>query len=141
MYSRIQLVETALSSVATVGPQFLDDVQTFPSVAVLRPSIGGRRGERHQRSSSRRATVVRNAIGGRNTLDSFSFIVRGYICTTVETAIDDCERLARDIEAAIQSIQSPLIYDAYVETVHTDEGLYAPYGICDLQCRVEWMNE
>lgn len=141
MYSRIQIVEAALSTVAHVGPPYLDSVNSFPSVAVLRPSIAGKRGEQHQRGDSRRATVVRNSIGGRHTLDSFKFVVRGYVSTTLETSIDDCDALARQIELAIQAIDSPLIYDAWVETVQTDEGLYAPYGICDLQCVVEWVNE
>ena len=141
MYSRIQLIETALESIATVGPQFLDDVNTFPAVAILRPSISGKLGEQHQNISSRRATVIRNAIGGRRTLDSFTFTIRGYTCTSIETSIDDCEKLARDIELVIQSLKSPLIYSAKIIALHTDEGLMAPYGICDVQCIVEWINE
>ena len=141
MYSRIALVEAALSSVGTVGPQFLDDVNDFPSVAILRPMMAGKSGEQHQNTSSRRATVVRNSIGGRATLDALTLTIRGYTMTTVETSLDDCEALARQIEAVIQSLSSPLIYSAKVLTVHTDEGLYAPYGVCDIQCVVEWMNE
>lgn len=141
MYSRIQLIEQALATVATVGPQFLDDVNTFPSVAILRPSLAGKIGEHHLNRSSRRATTTRNSIGNRATLDELSFVVRGYTHTSVETAIDDTEQLARQIELAIQSLRSPLIYSAKVTTVHTDEGLFAPYGVCDIQCVVEWINE
>ena len=141
MYSRIQLLEAALQSVGTVGAQFLEDVNDFPSVAVLRPMISGKIGENHQNISSRRATVVRNAIGGRATIDQLTLTIRGYIHTTLETSLDDCEELARQIEAVVQSLHSPLIYSAKVLTVHTDEGLYAPYGICDIQCSIEWINE
>jgi hypothetical protein len=138
MYSRIQLIETALESIATVGPQFLDDVNTFPAVAVLRPSIAGKSGEQH---SSRRATVSRNSIGGRSTLDQFTFIIRGYSCSDTDDSITASEELARNIERVIQSLNHPSIYSAKVVTVHTDEGLFAPYGICDIQCIVEWINE
>lgn len=141
MYSRIQLIETALESIATVGPQFLDDVNTFPAVAILRPSISGKLGEQHQNISSRRATVARNSIGGRATLDSFTFTVRGYSCADLDDSITASEELARNIELVIQSLSSPLIYSAKVIALHTDEGLYAPYGICDVQCEVEWINE
>jgi hypothetical protein len=141
MYSRITLVETALEPIGTVGAQFLDDVNSFPSVAILRPLISGKSGEQHQNVSSRRATVVRNAIGGRVTLDALTLTIRGYTYTTIETSLDETEALARQIEQTIQTLSSPLIYSAKVLTVHTDEGLYAPYGICDVQCAIEWINE
>lgn len=141
MYSRIQLLEAALAPLGTVGAQFLNDVNSFPSVVILRPMTAGKSGEQHQNVSSRRATVVRNSIGGRATLDELVLTIRGYICTTLETSVDDCELLAREIESVIQSLSSPLIYSAKVLTVHTDEGLFAPYGICDVQCSIEWINE
>ena len=141
MYSRITLVETALEPIGTVGAQFLDDVNSFPSVVVLRPLISGKSGEQHQNVSSRRATTVRNAIGNRVTLDALTLTIRGYTCTTVETALDETEALARQIETVIQTLSSPLIYSAKVLTLHTDEGLYAPYGVCDVQCVIEWINE
>lgn len=141
MYSRIALIESALESVGTVGPQFLDTVNDFPSVAILRPMMAGKSGEQHQNVSSRRATVVRNAIGGRSTLDALTITIRGYVMTTIETSLDDTEALAREIERVIQNLRSPLIYSAKVLTVHTDEGLYAPYGVCDVQCVIEWINE
>lgn len=141
MYKRLQLIENALAAVATVGPSFLDDVNTFPSVSVLRPSLAGKIGEHHQNVSSRRATTTRNSIGNRATLDALSFTIRGYTHTSIETAIDDAEQLARDIEYAVQTLRSPLIYSAKVTSVHTDEGLFAPYGVCDIQCVVEWINE
>lgn len=141
MYSRIKLIESALEPVGTVGPQFLEDVNDFPSVAILRPMMSGKIGEQHQNVSSRRATIVRNAIGGRATLDELLITIRGYTLTTMEDSVDNTEALARQIEYAIQTLRSPLIYSAKVLTLHTDEGLLAPYGICDVQCAIEWMNE
>jgi len=141
MYSRITLIETALESIGTVGAQFLDSVNEFPSVVVLRPVMAGKSGEQHQNVSSRRATTVRNAIGAEATLNELTLTIRGYIMTTMETSLDDCEAYAREIEQVIQNLRSPLIYSAKVLTVHTDEGLYAPYGICDVQCSIEWMIE
>lgn len=132
MYDKIQLLETAISTVAPLSSPYIDAVNSFPSISILRPSIG---------VASRRATIDRGYISSGVTLDSFSFTVRGYVLTSIETAIEDCEALARQIETAVQSIRSPKIYSSYVTEVYTDEGLFAPYGICELRCEAEWINE
>lgn len=138
MYSRIEILNEALAPLGTIGPQFLDDVNSFPGVTVLRPMMSGKS---DQNLGSRRATVVRTSIGDRASINVLTLTIRGYICTSLETSVDDCEKLARDIERVVQSLRSPLIYSAKVLTVHTDEGLFAPYGICDVQCQLEWINE
>ncbi len=120
--SRIEVIETALANIATVGPGFIDQISDFPAVALLRPS------------------VERAYIGKRVTIDSFTFIVRGYVLTD-EDSISASEALARSIEEIIQSLNSPLIYSARVLTVETDEGLLSPYGMCDIACEVNWINE
>ncbi len=120
--SRIEVIETALANIATVGPGFIDQESDFPAVALLRPS------------------VERAYIGKRVTIDSFTFIVRGYVLTD-EDSISASEALARSIEQCIQSLNSPLIYSARVLTVETDEGLLSPYGMCDVACEVNWINE
>ena len=120
--SRIEVIETALAAIATVGPGFIDQVSDFPAVALLRPS------------------VERAYIGKRVTIDSFTFLVRGYVLTD-EDSISASEALARSIEQCIQSLNSPLIYSARVLTVETDEGLLSPYGMCDVACEVNWINE
>lgn len=132
MHDKILLVESALAVVAPLSSPYMDLVNSFPSIAILRPSVG---------AASRRATVSRGYIGAGASLDIFSFVVRGYTHTTQETAIDDSEALARQLETAIQAIRTPSIYSAYVTEVHTDEGLFAPYGICELRCEIEWINE
>jgi hypothetical protein len=120
--SRIALIETALSTIATVGPGYIDTISDFPAVALLRPS------------------VERAYIGNAVTVDSFSFIVRGYVLAD-EDSIEDSEALARAIERTLQSLDSPLIYSSRVLSVETDEGLLSPYGMCDIECEVAWLNE
>lgn len=72
--SRIVLIETALASIATVGPGFIDQVNDFPAVALLRPSVS------------------RQHISSRASIDRFSFIVRGYVLTD-EDSIESSEDL------------------------------------------------
>jgi hypothetical protein len=117
--SRIVLIEDSLSQIAEVGPGYIDAVNSFPAVALLRPS------------------VARQHLGNRSIVHSFTFIVRGYTLSD-QDSIDSSEALARAIEQNIQSINSPLIDDARVLTVETDEGLLSPYGMCDISCEVRW---
>lgn len=120
--SQVALIETALSAIATVGPGFIDQVNSFPAVALLRPSVS------------------RQHIGNRASIQRFSFIVRGYVLSD-EDSILDSETLARAIERTLQSLDSPLIYSSRVLSVETDEGLLSPYGMCDVVCEVDWINE
>jgi hypothetical protein len=119
---QIALIETALAAIAYVGPGYIDDVNDFPAVAILRPSI------------------QRSHIGASATIDTFSFIIRGYVLTDNDS-INASEALARDIERIIQSLDSPIVYSARVLSVETDEGLLSPYGMCDVVCEVNSLNE
>jgi hypothetical protein len=138
MYSRIAVLEAALAPLGTIGAQFLNDVNSFPSVVILRPMMSAKN---DTNLSSRRATVTRTALGAQATLNELTLTIRGYTYTSMETSLDETEALARQIEEIIQNLRSPLIYSAKVLTLHTDEGLFAPYGICDVQCSLEWMIE
>lgn len=120
--TRIEIIETALSTIASVGPGFIDAISDFPAVAILRPSVS------------------RSYIGKRVTIDSFTFVIRGYVLTDNDS-IDASEALARDIEGVIQNLHSSLIYSARILSVETDEGLLSPYGMCDVMCEVNWLNE
>ena len=120
--NQIALIETALSAIATVGPGYIDQVNSFPAVAILRPS------------------VKRQHIGDAVKINVFSLVIRGYVLTD-EDSINASEALARDIERIVQSLDSPLIYSASVLSIETDEGLLSPYGVCDLACEVQWLNE
>lgn len=132
MHNQIKLVENAIAAISHLGSPYIDAVNDFPSAVVLRPSVS---------SSQRRASIERRHIGRGTTIDTFTFTVRGYTHTSLETAIDDCEAFARQLEEAIQSVSSPSVIACYVLQVHTDEGLFAPYGICELRCALEWINE
>jgi hypothetical protein len=116
---QIAIIETALSNIATVGPGYIDQINSFPAVALLRPS------------------VAREHKGERSIINQFTFMVRGYIQTD-ENSIDSSEALARAIEQTMQSINSPFIDDVRILSIETDEGLLTPYGMCDVQCRVTW---
>lgn len=120
--TRIALIETALADIAEVGPGYIDIINNFPAVALLRPSVS------------------RANIGDSVTVDAFSFIVRGYVLTD-QDSLYASEDLARAIERTIQSLDSPLIYSSKVLSVETDEGLLSPYGMCDVLCEVSWLNE
>lgn len=120
--SRIAVIEESLASIATVGPGFIDQVNDFPAVALLRPS------------------VARQYIGARRTIDTFTFIIRGYVLAD-EDSIDSSEALARSIEQVMQELSSPLLYSSKILSVETDEGLLSPYGMCDITCEVSWINE
>jgi hypothetical protein len=118
----ITALESSLASIATVGPGFIDAVNDFPSVAILRPS------------------VQRAHIGAAATLDSFSFLIRGYVYSGDDSLVA-AEILARDIELCVQSFNYQLVYDSRVLSVETDEGLLSPYGMCDILCEIRWIRE
>jgi hypothetical protein len=126
MHNKIQLIEAALESVAPLSSPYLDDINSFPSISLIRHGMN---------------VASRRHIGASKTLDSLQYSVRGYICSSVESSLDDCEALARNIETAIQSIHGDSIYSSKIIELHTDEGLFAPYGICDVICKLEWINE
>jgi hypothetical protein len=128
--------------------RYIDSVNSFPAASILEE----RRERRH--------------FGGEiHTL--YTMQLRGYTHTSVETAIDDTEALARNLELATQSFvrvstasslieegilttqsglelstqsllslasQNAIIHvdDSRVLSITSDEGLFAPYGVCDL---------
>lgn len=132
MYNKIKLIEAAIAQVAPLSSPYLDEVNSFPSVTLLRQSIS---------SASRSATISRQHIGRAVTLDSLRYIVRGYTYTSIETALDDGEALARKLEDVIQSIKDDSVYSSTVVEVSTDEGLFAPYSIIEIHGILEWINE
>ena len=117
--TRIAQIEAALAQIATVGPGYVDLINNFPAVALLRP------------------TVSRLHRANRTIVHTMTFIIRGYVLTD-EDSITSSEALARAIEQQLQSISTPLIDDARVLSIDTDEGLLSPYGMCDIACKVTW---
>jgi hypothetical protein len=111
-------LESALSTAGSISTGFINDVNSFPSIAILRPSI------------------TRQHIGDSARYDSYRFIIRGYVQTD-ENAISEADELARTIESIIQSMQ----YDIRVLSLETDEGLLEPYGMCDIECIARILHE
>ena len=70
--------------------------------------------------------------------------LRGYTCTFEESSIDSSEALARDIEIVVENfayLASNLsVYGARVTSISTDEGLLSPYGICDVELEIDYVN-
>lgn len=117
---KIQAVERALSTIAHVGSGYIDKVNTFPSVAILRPSI------------------ARTHAGDASIINTYTFTVRGYVQSD-EDSLDHVELLARNIELAVQQVT--VFYSIRVVSVDTDEGLLSPYGMCDITCEASWFDE
>lgn len=126
MHDKIQLIEAALQTVAPISSPYIDEINSFPSTTLIRSGL---------------SPASRTHIGAGKTIDSLQYTVRGYVYTTIEDSLNDSEALARQLEKAIQSIKSSEIYSSYVSSISTDEGLFAPYGLCDLKCVLEWVNE
>ena len=145
----IKQFEDYLSSELGVSiARYIDEVNDFPAASVLE--------ERRER---------RHYGGETHTIQTLQ--LRGYIRSSVETALEDTEILARQLEQYTQQFSSvnvelslvasgiispnspysftieelirlasmnkvPYIEDIRVLSLTTDEGLLAPYGMCDL---------
>jgi hypothetical protein len=161
MLSRFQAAYTdhLVNSIAqcSASDGYIDDVNSFPAIAVLRPTLG---------------VVYR---GAGEQIRTINLLVRGYVRSSEETSINDSEILARSIEAATSTfprtatagiiVEAGLILTEaldllvteqlfaiarenrldYVEssrvlTVATDEGLLTPYGVCDLEVEMIYVT-
>lgn len=118
MYERIQTIKSALSTVTTLGPWFLNDVNDFPSVAL-----------RHRKKS-----FVN--LSANERIAVMNFTIRGYVMSD-EDSTDDCELLIRQIEAALESIRSEFVH-LRILSIDTDSGLLSPYGVCEIECEASW---
>lgn len=161
MLSRFQAAYTThlVNSIAqcSASDGYIDDVNSFPAIAVLRPTLG---------------VVYR---GAGEQIRTINLLVRGYVRSSEETSINDSEILARDIERLTstfpRAFTAGIVVDAgliltealdvlvteqlfqiarenrldYVEAarvlaVTTDEGLFSPYGICDLEVEMTYVT-
>ena len=142
MYAKIQAVRAALGVLGPVVPGYLNEVNDFPSVAILRPQ--------------RR----RQHLGAGTILHVLRATVRGYVRTSEDDSIQDTEATCRDIEYVLQHLnngidstdtvldtalnealtadQLSLFDDVRVLEVSTDEGLMTPYGVCELEIEASW---
>lgn len=78
--------------------------------------------------------------GAGQQLRKMQQLLRGYTHTHEENSIASSEALARDVEAAVNEfayLAANLdVYYSRVTSIATDEGLYSPYGICDINVEI-----
>lgn len=116
---------------------FLTDLNDFPAISVLRPS-----------SADAQQTI--RYIGDAR-ISTIRLMVRGYTYSSADDgdSVDATEQLCADIEAATASyphsehsaIRNILIQDARVLSIETDAGLMSPYGICDVEVELFYVEE
>ena len=102
--------------------KYLDEINDFPSVCLL-----PRNEARIERGANRRLGIIEVAL-------------RGY--TFDENNLDRAEFLAQNVEAKVDSFSANTaakangVSDVRVVTFRTDEGLFDPYGIADLELQI-----
>ena len=120
---------TELGQTSDVSPsnvfrhfKYLDEINDFPSVCLL-----PRNEARIERGANRRLGIIEVAL-------------RGY--TFDENNLDRAEILAQNVEAKVDSFSANTaakangVSDVRVVTFRTDEGLFEPYGIADLELQI-----
>lgn len=97
------------------------ELHSYPAISILRPDSADYQSNIRHLSDGSKLYIIR-------------CLVRGYTHSDADDPQSACEELARSIETAVQNYNHLyLLDDARVLSVETDEGLYAPYGICDLE--------
>ena len=102
--------------------KYLDEINDFPTVCLL-----PRNEARVERGANRRLGIIEVAL-------------RGY--TFDENNLDRAEFLAQNVEAKVDSFSANTaakangVSDVRVVTFRTDEGLFEPYGIADLELQI-----
>ena len=120
----VELGQTSDVSASNVFRHFkyLDEINDFPSVCLL-----PRNEARIERGANRRLGIIEVAL-------------RGY--TFDENNLDRAEFLAQNVEAKVDSFSANTaakangVSDVRVVTFRTDEGLFEPYGIADLELQI-----
>ena len=120
---------TELGQTSDVSPlnvfrhfKYLDEINDFPSICLL-----PRNEARIERGANRRLGIIEVAL-------------RGY--TFDENNLDRAEFLAQNVEAKVDSFSANTaakangVSDVRVGTFRTDEGLFDPYGIADLELQI-----
>ena len=102
--------------------KYLDEINDFPTICLL-----PRNEARIERGANRRLGIIEVAL-------------RGY--TFDENNLDRAEFLAQNVEAKVDSFSANTaakangVSDVRVVTFRTDEGLFEPYGIADLELQI-----
>ena len=102
--------------------KYLDEINDFPSVCLLPKNEA-----RSERGANRRLGIIEVAL-------------RGYVFN--ENNLDTAEFLAQNVESKVDSFSANTaakangVNDARVVVFRTDEGLFDPYGIADLEIQI-----
>jgi hypothetical protein len=112
---------------ANISP-YIEDTTDFPSL-----NVGNHR--------ARRTTQY---IGNSQSVKTYFVSVRAYVWSDDDSIVLS-ESVCYDLERAIEEFESAHraleIYSAQVNEVHTDEGLFSPYGVIDLDCTIMYEEE
>ena len=102
--------------------KYLDEINDFPTICLIPGS------------------EVRQELGANRRLGSIAVSLRGYVFD--ENNLDSAEILAQNVESKVDSFSSNTaarangVSDARVTSFRTDEGLFQPYGIADLDIEI-----
>ena len=102
--------------------KFLDELNDFPSLCFVAGS------ER------------REQLGANRRLGTIDVALRGYVFD--ENNVDTAEILAQNVESKVDSFSANVaarangVSDARVTSFRTDEGLFTPYGLADLEIQI-----
>ena len=102
--------------------KYLDEINDFPTICLIPGS------------------EVRQELGANRRLGSIAVSLRGYVFD--ENNLDSAEILAQNVESKVDSFsantaaRSNGVSDARVTSFRTDEGLFQPYGMADLDIEI-----
>ena len=102
--------------------KFLDELNDFPSVCFVAGSES------------------REQLGANRRLGTIEVALRGYVFD--ENNVDKAEILAQNVESKVDSFSANVaarangVSDARVTSFRTDEGLFTPYGLADLEIQI-----
>ena len=102
--------------------KYLDEINDFPTICLIPGS------------------EVRQELSANRRLGSIAVSLRGYVFD--ENNIDTAEIFAQNVESKVDSFSANVaskangVSDARVTSFRTDEGLFQPYGIADLEVEI-----
>jgi hypothetical protein len=122
-FSNSALTFSSSPTLVTRRMQYLGDVNDFPTI-----TLGARPGDQFYH------------IGDGQIFKSMRTSIRGYVNTHEDDSIGDADALANDVETVISRFQDEAanleVQRSQVLEVRTDEGLFTPYGIVDMQIEI-----
>jgi hypothetical protein len=133
--ARLSEIRTALedwivlqTGIAANQTPYIEDVNEFPSI-----NVG-------KQDNSR----VTQYYGNSQSIKTYFINIRAYVWSD-DDSITESESVCNDIESAIDSFTAAHralgIYNAQVNDLHTDEGLFTPYGVADLNATITYEED